>query len=123
MPINIFADKNNNNERYSARDKAVENKFDYNNYGGNNKLRQLNKDLAELQKTVNFIEGVVKAFFLATAVLVLIVLVVKLVGFKTYPWKRSEIIIEIGVVLGCIALAGMSKLIVTLLASLFINFN
>lgn len=115
LPIQSFAyngDSNSNTE-------YTENEFNYNYSGG--QLDRLNKDFKELQKELRFAEGVMRAFFLATATLVLIIQIVRVVGFQPHPFQRNKIIMEIGVIVICIALSAISPIIVQLFASLFIN--
>lgn len=115
LPIQLFAydgDSNSNTE-------YTENEFNYNYSGG--QLDRLNKDFKELQKELKFAEGVMRAFFIATATLILIIQIVRAVGFQPHPFQRNKIIMEVGVICLCIALSAISPIIVQLFASLFIN--
>lgn len=115
LPIQSFAyngDSNSNTE-------YTENEFNYNYSGG--QLDRLNKDFKELQKELKFAESVMRAFFIATATLILIIQIVRAVGFQPHPFQRNKIIMEIGVIFICIALSAISPIIVQLFASLFIN--
>lgn len=115
LPIQLFAydgDSNSNTE-------YTENEFNYNYSGG--QLDRLNKDFKELQKELKFAEGVMRAFFIATATLILIIQIVRAVGFQPHPFQRNKIIMEVGVIYLCIALSAISPIIVQLFASLFIN--
>lgn len=115
LPIQLFAydgDSNSNIE-------YTENEFNYNYSGG--QLDRLNKDFKELQKELKFAEGVMRAFFIATATLILIIQIVRAVGFQPHPFQRNKIIMEVGVICLCIALSAISPIIVQLFASLFIN--
>lgn len=115
LPIQLFAydgDSNSNTE-------YTENEFNYNYSGG--QLDRLNKDFKELQKELKFAESVMRAFFIATATLILIIQIVRAVGFQPHPFQRNKIIMEVGVICLCIALSAISPIIVQLFASLFIN--
>lgn len=115
LPIQSFAYNGNSN----SNTEYTENEFNYNYSGG--QLDRLNKDFKELQKELKFAEGVMRAFFITTATLILIIQIVRAVGFQPHPFQRNKIIMEIGVICLCIALSAISPIIVQLFASLFIN--
>lgn len=84
-----------------------------------NSITSLNTKFDALRESIKTYTGYYYAFALLTIVLTLIILFVQLGGFHTRPFKRNEVIKNIGIVALCTALLGAVGLISTIFVGSF----
>lgn len=84
-----------------------------------NSIEKMNTVFDKLKENIKTYTGYYYAFALLSVVLVLIILFVQLGGFHTRPFKRNEVIKNIGIVALCTALLGAVGLISTLFVGNF----
>ena len=82
-------------------------------------ITELNNRFGKLKENVQAITGFYYAFALATVILILVFLFMKLGGLQVKPWERKETMKNIGIVLICTALLGVVGLVSSVLVGTF----